>query len=127
MTDRVLRLRRGIILARVLSLHEIELRPGVDPAEFEQVFAAEVAPAPTLPGFKASLVRGDRGARAGKIHLLLEMDEETRARYFPIPDEFSEELRRFMEQHPDTDAAWDRLNALTVQPNTYNDYVVVVE
>ena len=114
-------------MARVLSLHEIELRPGVDPAEFEQVFAAEVASFRTLPGFKASLLKGDRGARAGKIHLLLEMDEETRARYFPIPDEFSEELRRFMEQHPDTAAAWDKMNALRVERDTYTDYVVVVE
>jgi len=114
-------------MARVFSLHEVELRPGVDPGELEQVFAAEVAPAPTLPGFKASLVKGDRGARAGKIHLLLEMDEETRARYFPIPEEFSEELRRFMEQHPDTAAAWDKLNALRVERDTYTDYVVVAE
>ena len=114
-------------MAKVFSLHEIELRPGVDPAEFEQVFAAEVAPAPTPRGFKASLVKGDRGARAGKIHLLLEMDEETRTRYFPIPDEFSDELRRFMEQHPDTAAAWDKMNALRAGPDTYNDYVVVAE
>ena len=114
-------------MARVISLHEIELRPGVDLAQFEQVFTAEVAPAPTLPGFKASLVKGDRGARAGKIHLLMEMDEETRARYFPIPEEFSEELRRFMEHHPDTAAAWDKMNTLRVERDTYTDYVVVAE
>src|SRR5690349_19526911 len=99
-------------MAKVFSLHEVELRPGVDPAELERVFAAEVAPSLPLPGFKARLLKGDRGVRAGKIHLLYEMDEETRARYFPIPEEFSEELRRFMEQHPDTAAAWDKLNAL---------------
>jgi hypothetical protein len=32
-----------------------------------------------------------------------------------------------MEQHPDTAAAWDNMNALTVEPNTYTDYVVVAE
>jgi hypothetical protein len=130
MTERVLRWseQEGIVMARILSLQEVELRPGADPAEFERVFAAEVAPSPTLPGFRARLLKGDRGVRAGKFLLLLEMeDEQTRDRYFPAHEETSEEFRRFWEQHPDTAAAWDKIHSLSVLPNVYSDYVVVVE
>lgn len=115
-------------MAKTYSLHDCELRPGVDPAEFERVFREEVAPAPSLAGFRASLLKGDRGARDGKFLVLMEMEDEgTRDRWFPAPDERSEEFRRFMEQHPDTAAAWDKVISLTLQPDTYTDYVVVVQ
>jgi hypothetical protein len=113
-------------MARVFSLHDYELRPEVDAAEFERLFAAEVAPSPTPPGFKARLLKGDRGVRDGKFLVLMEFEDvDTRDRYFPATDEVSEELRRFMEQHPDTRAAWDKLQSLTLE--TFTDYVVVVE
>jgi hypothetical protein len=115
-------------MARIVSLQEVELRPGVDPAEVERVFAAEVAPSPTLPGFRARLLKCDRGARAGKLLILLEMEnEETRDRYFPGHEELSEEFHRFWEQHPDTAAAWDKMHSLSLTPNVYSDYVVVVD
>ncbi len=37
-------------MARVLGVHEIELRDGVDPAEFESLFAA-TSELPELPGW----------------------------------------------------------------------------
>ena len=115
-------------MAKLYSLHEFELPPGVDPAEFERVFREEVAPAPSLPGFKVSLLKGNRGARDGKFLAVLEMEDEgTRDRYFPDGEERSEEFHRFMEQHPDTLAAWDNLHSMTLQPETYTDYAVVVE
>jgi hypothetical protein len=55
-----------MVVAKVYSMQEIELRPEMDPADFERVFAAEVAPAPVLPGLKARLLKGNRGARDGK-------------------------------------------------------------
>jgi len=114
-------------MAKVYSVQEIELRPEVDPAEFERMFEAEVAPSPTLPGLKASLLKGNRGARDGKFLVLLEIeDEETRDRYFPGPGERSEEFRRFMEQHPDTAAAWAKVYSSRLEP-VITDYVVVVQ
>jgi hypothetical protein len=116
-----------MVVAKVYSMQEIELRPEMDPADFERVFAAEVAPAPVLPGLKARLLKGNRGARDGKYLVLLEVeDEETRDRYFPGPGERSEEFRRFMDQHPDTAAAWAKVYASRLEP-VITDYVVVVE
>ena len=115
-------------MAKIYSVHEFELRPGVDPAEFERVFREEVAPAPSLPGFRMSLLKSNRGARDGKFAALLEIEDEgTRNRYFPRGEEESEEYQRFMKQHPDTAASWDRLHSLALQPETYTDYVVVVQ
>jgi hypothetical protein len=75
---------KGIVMAKICSLHDFELRSGVDPAEFERVFREEVARAPSLPGFKASLLKSNRGARDGKFAALLEIEDEgTRGRYFP--------------------------------------------
>ena len=112
-------------MAKIYSLHDYELRPGVDPAEFERVFREEVAPAPLPPGFRVSLLKSNRGARDGKFAALLEIeDQETRDRYFPRGEELSDEFHRFMGQHPDTAASWDRLRSLTLEPETYTDYVV---
>jgi hypothetical protein len=114
-------------MARVYSLQEIELRPGVDPAEFVRMFEAEVAPSPTLPGLKVRLLKGNRGARDGKFLVLLEMEnEETRDRYFPGEGERSEEFRRFNEQHPDTAAAWAKVYSSRLEP-VITDYVVVAQ
>ena len=115
-------------MAKIYSLHDFELQPGVDPAEFERVFREEVAPAPLPPGFRVSRLKSNRGARDGKFAALLDIEDEgTRGRYFPRGEEQSDEFHRFMEQHPDTAAAWDSLHSMTLQPETYTDYVVVVE
>ena len=37
-------------MSTVYGMHEIELRPEVDPAEYEEWFAEEVAGQPLLPG-----------------------------------------------------------------------------
>ncbi len=112
-------------MARVYSVQEIELRPGVDAAEFERTYAAEVAPAPALPGLKARLLKADRGARDGKFLILLELEnEETRDRYFPGPGERSDEFHEFMKQHPDTAAVWAKVSSLCLEP-VITDYVVV--
>jgi len=118
----------GGVMGRVLGLHEVELRPDVDPSEFERVFADEIATSATPPGFRARLLKGERGDRTGKFLVLMEMDDvETFHQYFPEPDVVSEQLGQFMQQHPDTAAAWDKMSSFTVEPDTVTDYVVVVE
>jgi hypothetical protein len=54
-------------MPKVFGLHEIELRPDVDPAEYERYFAEQAAMQPTLQGWTAKLLRADRGPRAGKF------------------------------------------------------------
>jgi hypothetical protein len=56
-------------MARVVGLHEVELRPGADPAEFERV-ATEVVSLPMFEGWTTRLLKGERGVRAGKYLLV---------------------------------------------------------
>ena len=71
-------------MPKLFGLHEIELQPGVEPDEYERFFAEEVAPTVELQGWKTHLLRGDRGERAGKYLVLLEIESlEARDRYCP--------------------------------------------
>jgi hypothetical protein len=113
---------------KVFGMHEIELRPGVKPEEYEQFYTKELASLPEFEGWKTHLLKGDRGERAGKFLLLFEIEsEEARDRYFPRPEEESEEVRRFLEQHPQAAAAWEKESTFLTDPHPRTDYIVVVE
>jgi hypothetical protein len=115
----------------VYGLHEIELQPGVEPDEYERFFAEEIAPSPMLPGWRVQLLKGDRGVRAGKFLVLLEIESlEARDRYFPNPGEESEESTRFFEQHPEAAAVWEKwqkLGPFGSKTDVSTDYVAVAE
>jgi hypothetical protein len=121
---------RGFSMPKVFGLHEIELQPGVEPEEYERFFAEEIAPSPQLPGWKTHLLKGERGARAGKYLVLLEIESlEARDRYFPGPHEESEEFTRFLEQHPEAAAALEKRYSSPFgrQTDITTDYVAVAE
>jgi hypothetical protein len=61
---------RGVVIAKVFALHEMELQPGVEPEEYERFFAEEIAPVPELPGWKTRLLKGERGAHTGQYLVL---------------------------------------------------------
>jgi hypothetical protein len=118
---------RRSIMAKVFGLHEIELRPGVAPEEYEQFFAKEIAGLPIFPGWKTYLLRADRGERDGKYLLMWEIESvEARDRYFPAPDEQSEAAQRFFEQHPELTTAMEKSSAFETEPHKWSDYIVVV-
>jgi hypothetical protein len=114
-------------MPKVFGLHEIELRPEVDPAEYERHFAEEVANQPMLTGWTVHLLKADRGPRAGKFLVLFEIETvEARDRYFPTEGQESEEFTRFMDQHPEVAAAWQKSSTLEAADVT-SDYLVVGE
>src|SRR5919206_4944825 len=97
-------------MARLVSIHEIELAEGADAVEFERLVAEG---GPQLPvGWKSRLLRGDRGERAGKYAILYEIDSpEARDRYFPADGQRSEDFYRFEAEHPAASEAGQRLQA----------------
>jgi hypothetical protein len=112
-------------MPKVFGLHEIELRAGVTPEEYERFFTKELAPLPELQGWKSYLLKADRGERAGKFLLLFEIDSiEARDRYFPRPDEASEEVQQYLEQNPEAAAAWKKDDAFR-SADISTDYIVV--
>jgi len=96
------------------------------PEEYEQGFAKEIASFANLPGWKAYLVKADRGEQVGKFALLVEIESiESRDRYYPRENEESEEGRRFWEEHPDSAAVLEKYAAFLFTPHRHTDYVVL--
>lgn len=109
-------------MSKIFGIREIELRPGVDPNEYERFCREEVLPHLTMEGWKVHLVRGDRGSRAGRFAWLFEMESpDARARYFPERDQPSDEMTSWMQQHPDSAAAL--LPGTFVESEDDTDYV----
>ena len=82
-------------------------------------------------GVESPSSKGDRGVRAGKYLVFLEIESlEARDWYFARPGEESEEFTRFFEQHPEAAAAlekWQKLSPFGSQTNVSTDYVAVAE
>ena len=117
-------------MPKVFGIHAIELRPGVQPEEFEQFWGAEMAAAPIYPGWKLSLLKGDRGERAGQYAVLFEIEDvATRDRYSPAPNQGSAEAEAFARQHPELAALfekWATFSATDLGTHAhYTDYVLV--
>jgi hypothetical protein len=114
-------------MPRLLGVHEVELRPGADSAEFERL-AAEVASLPMFDGWSFQLLKGERGVRTGKYLVVFEIvSPEARDRYYPTEGQASDESGRFDKQNPETADAWERLHALMTDSDVATDYVVVAE
>jgi hypothetical protein len=120
-------------MTRVFGLHEIELNPGVKEEDFENFFRDEVANAPFYPGWRAQLLKGERGARKGKYLMLMDIEsEEARDRFAPTPDQGSEETNQFNEQHKEelepVYQKWATFSPTLLGENSvYTDYLVLDE
>jgi hypothetical protein len=112
-------------MPKVLGMHEIELRPGITPAEYEQFFTKELAPLPEFQGWKSYLLKADRGRRAGRFLQLFEIESvQARDRYFPRPGVESEEVGQYLEQNPEAAAAWAKDDAF-IASRSSTDYIVI--
>jgi hypothetical protein len=115
-------------MAKVFGIHEIELRPGVTPEQFEQLIRDEVARAPAQPVWILHMLKGDRGARDGKFAVLMEIESvETRNRLFPDPGgEPSSEAQQHLAALSTLMEKWASLATAPGEPGTvWTDYAVV--
>jgi hypothetical protein len=110
---------------RLIALREVTLKPNVRAEDFERYFADSVAGPMNryIPGVRAYLLKGERGARVGGYVIVFDFDSlGRRNEYFPKPDT--------------TSTKWDQLaralpaNALPnlaryAEVRDYTDYVVV--
>ncbi|MEO6323390.1 MAG: hypothetical protein ABIQ65_02050 [Thermoanaerobaculia bacterium] len=73
----------------VMSFRQTKLKSGVNAAEFERYFADSIA-GPIgrhVPGMRAYLLKGERGARIGQYVMVFEFNSlDRRNEYFPKPD-----------------------------------------
>lgn len=111
-------------MTRMIGIHEFDLRPGVTDAELEQAIRA-LATQPCPSGWRASLLKSDRGTRRGKYGLLFEV-ESVEARDRIVTDAgFSDVFNQFLAANPGWLPAWEHMLSLVVEPNPWNDYLVL--
>jgi hypothetical protein len=127
-------------MARLYGAHTIVLKPEVSGQEFERFVREEWRPA-NLPGIRTSILRGDRGERAGAYLMLFEFEDgAVRDRYWPPArgGDASEEWQRIRQRAFGTAEqrrVLDRLNALTagideqdgVPLGPYTDWLAIGE
>ena len=114
-------------MSKVLSLHEVELRPDAGEHEFQRVVFDELTPFYRSMGWKVRLAKGDRGARDGKYMLIFEIPNPAqRDRLVPTLGKLSEEGQQiFATAGP----VWEKINKLTTTflDPAFPDYVMVDE
>ena len=110
---------------RVIALRQATLKPNVRAEDFERYFADSVA-APMnrhIPGMRAYLLKGERGARVGGYVIVFEFDSlGRRNEYFPTPDTTSARFDQLAKALP-ANGRPDNLGRY-VEIDKYTDYVV---
>ena len=117
-------------MAKVISIHEIELRPGVTAEDFERFLTAEYLPgvAPMPPGWSVAYLKGDRAERAGKFAVLFEVDSvEVRDRFFTSSGEPSAELQYWRKQRTAApEALEEKMHTFAAEiGEIFTDYTVI--
>jgi hypothetical protein len=111
-------------MTKVYGIHVVELREGITPEFFEKFVTEQFLPALPLdktPGVRASLLKGERGARIHQYVFLFEFDNiDTRNRYFPEPLRISQELAELIAPLRDVATVWDRASQ-----RVKTDYLVI--
>ena len=106
-------------MGKAYGLHQIELREGVTPEDFEKFITEEWCSLPSVEGVSSYLLEGVKGKDEGKYVLAIEVESAERYDELYLPPT-SGEVRQWLEENA---AAWERLQAMAER--TFTDYVVV--
>ena len=109
-------------MARVFGIHDLRLRPEVDPKDFERFIVERYAPAWGEIGWNITLLKGFRGDRPDRYTVLFEIDSmETLVRYEPAIGTWTEEGQAFLEKAAPLLEEWGRF----VGGSLFTDYAEV--
>jgi hypothetical protein len=114
-------------MAKVFGIHQLELKPDANAAEFERFVRDEYRAVPNLRGWQLSIAKGDRGENVGKYLFIGEIDSvETRNRDMPGDGTFSPEAQQWIA---DSAALDEKLNSFLTKAvgveTPFTDYVVI--
>src|SRR6478736_2783734 len=71
-------------MGKAYGLHTLQLNPGVTGEDFERFAASNIKQWPIMPGWRFSLLKGDRGDEVGQYLALVELESiEARDRVAP--------------------------------------------
>jgi hypothetical protein len=105
-----------IEMPRIVGIHHLELKPGVEAQEFERFFRDKwLVDTSGLPGMTTSLLKGDKGKRDGKYLMMFEFDNpDSRDQLFVDEAKATEEVKRLWQR-------WKEL--VTFVSSEFTDYV----
>jgi hypothetical protein len=111
---------------KVLGMHTLELKPGCSAEEFEEFIRRDVLPVyRKVPGQNAQLLKGDRGERAGKYMLLIELEStQRRDEIYPAEGVVADDVQQLVGN---IDPLWETLYTFVEEfPDPkYTDYLLV--
>jgi hypothetical protein len=113
-------------MAKVLELHTFELKPGTQEKVFEEFVIRVLFPVyRNVPGQNVHLLKGDRGERAGKYSLLVEVESvERRDQIYP-PEDQDGSPEEIGDQVSNVDQIWDMFFTLVDSDTSYTSYVML--
>jgi hypothetical protein len=113
-------------MAKVLGMHTLELKPGCDSREFEEMMIRDVLPVYNkIPGQTTHLLKGDRGERSGKYVLLIELESvEARDHVYPSEGILADDVQQLIGN---IDPVWEQFYSFVegFPDPKYTDYVMV--
>lgn len=118
-------------MAKVLGMHTLELKPGVNEQEFEEFIRRDVLPVyRKVPGQTVHLLRGDRGQRSGKYLVLIELESvERRDHIYPAVGDDWGVAEDVVQLVGNVDPIWEKLATFAdVFPDPgFTDYVMLTD
>ncbi|GEM_PF-1382986 len=123
-------LSEGIGTGKVLGIHSISLKKGVEPNEFEKFVVEEWAPVlqDLFPGWKALIMKGERGSRINQYILVYDISSlYARDFYVPKPWESSEMAKKIIQDCGDKcKKLVDRFEQM-IERTEWTDYVALTK
>lgn len=116
-------------MSKVLGMHTLKLKPGHSEKEFEEFVIRDVLPAyRKVPGQTVHLLKGDRGERAGKYLVIIEIESPERRDhiYPPVGADWgiAEDVQQLVGN---VDPMWEKFYTFVEQfpDDSFTDYVMV--
>ncbi len=118
-------------IARIIGIHNLALREGVMPEQFEQFIAENHHRIEDYPDWKFHLLKGERGNRLDQYVVMMEIASLAALDvFYPEPDIATDEAAKFAKAHRDTKQMyeeWKQLASFSGSPQIYTDYLSVAE
>jgi hypothetical protein len=118
-------------MAKVYGIHEIVVHPGIDEESFVRFFNHEWIPFYENSDWKLTLLKGDRGQRAGQYMVMYEVaSREARDRDAPVPNQPSDEDKLWIVEQKelvdDLAKKWASFSPTELSTHLeYTDYLVL--
>ena len=113
-------------MSKVLGMHKLELKPGVDEKEFEDFVCNQILPLyRVVPGQTIHLLKADRGERDGQYMVLIELESVARRDHiYPAEGGVAEDVQQLVG---DVDPIFEKFFTYveSFPDETVTDYVVV--